>query len=259
MKDTIIQSRPPVVFSALPAELPSIFSIGNYGPPGSGKTRLGTTLPGKVAVIPFDMKCRRTVSNLERSGVIPRGKCVFPKDDFVRHVKPMALIAMDNAAQMRHYRQHIERAKEAIYSVVDRADIDSIMIDPGTQLSEDVLFANYGRDQKIMPRDRGEFNSEMKLILSSMAGKNLLITHEAKETWRGEKPTGKFTWKGWGSLGYNVNLILEHTCSDGVFRVAVRQCQDKPELIGDDMGLANEDITFEMIALNVFGENWGGG
>lgn len=244
-------------FVELTGSSPDKLAIVNYGGAGSGKTRLVATMPGKLGFIPLDRKSRRTMERAAAELKLPKGKIVFPKDDFVRLGKPMQLALMDPEAQMKFYREHVNRIKDALFSLSEKPDVDSIGIDTGTQLTEDVLFANYGRDQKIYPRDRGAFNSEMKQILAAVSNKHVIIPHESRSIWKNDKPTDKNEWVGWSKLDYNCNVIVEQTGPpatlklDYKFGLTVRLCQDSPDLIGETI-LMDEDITFEMLATSIF-------
>jgi hypothetical protein len=246
-----------VEFVALTGTTPDRLAIAGFGRAGTGKSRFSLTMPGKVGVIPLDRKTRRTLERAADEMGVSKGKIVMPKQDFVRLESPMKLAMMSNDAAMAFYREHVNKVKDAIWTLAEKADVDSIVIDTGTQLSEDVLFANYGRDQKIMPRDRGTYNSEMKQLLASLQHKHIFITHEAKSIWKNEKPTDKDEWTGWSKLEYNTNVILEFTGPPKTdkekyrFGCTVRLCQDRPDLIGETI-LTDEDISFEMLATTIY-------
>lgn len=242
-----------VQFVELNGSTPDKLAIGSFGYASSGKTRLLCTMPGKIGVVPLDRKTRRTIERVSKELGLKKGKIVMPKDDYVRLANPMKLAMMDNDSAMQFYREHANRVKDAIFSLAEQKDIDSIGIDSGTQLNEDILFANYGRDQKIYPRDRGLFNSEMKQMLAAIQHKHVLITHEARSVWRNDKPTDKNEWVGWSKLDYNTNLIVEQTGppDSKEFELTIRLSQDRPDLIGETI-LRGEDISFEMLAATVY-------
>src|SRR5580765_2956438 len=167
-----------VEFTDIAETVADKLAIAGFGRGGSGKTRFIATMPGKVGVVPLDRKCRRTLKRAIEELGIKKGKIVLPKKDLVRLENPMRLAMMNNEAAQLFYREHMNAVKDCVFSLAERSDIDSICIDTGTQLAEDMLFANYGRDQKIMPRDRGTFNSEMKQLLASVQHKHVFLAHE---------------------------------------------------------------------------------
>jgi hypothetical protein len=241
-------------------------AICNFGEHGSGKTRLIATAPGPVGVVPLDIKTRGTIERV-RHELCPDKKILFPKQDYIRHADPMKLAMMDHESSMKYYRQHVNSIKDAAFSLAERKDVKTIAIDNGTQLFEDMMYACYGRTLKIMPRDRGEVNQEIKNFLNSLQHKHLIITHRAAEIWRGpegkEKPTGEYRLKGFSDMGYYVNLLLEHRCNEEKwkegeprFSIHVHMCQARASLMFDDReeieSLTDELITFQNIAVAVY-------
>ena len=236
-------------------------AICNFGDSGTGKTRLIATAPGPVGVIPLDRKTRATVERV-RKDLFPDKKILFPREDFIRHGEPMKLAMMSPDESIKYYRTHVNKVKDAAYSLAERKDIKTIAIDSGSQLWEDILFANYGRNQKIMPRDRGSANQEMKDFLNSIQNKHLIITHRSREMWVNDKPSGEFDVAGFNDIGYYVNLLIEHRLrqkpkkGDGNFQVRVKMCQARAGLMFDDRdeieSLTDELITFQNIAVAVY-------
>jgi hypothetical protein len=80
----------------------------------------------------------------------------------------------------------------------------------------------------------------------------LLITHQVKEIWRNEKPTGLYDWDGYNALDYYTNVIIEqeHDDTHSAFYVSIRLCQEQPELLGDAGAriLMDDQITFPTLA-----------
>lgn len=247
----MIETRKRIQFKDLSGSTPDKLAIASFGRGGSGKTRFICTMPGKVGVIPLDRKTRRTLERTAAELNLKKGKIQIPDHDFVRLENPMKLAMLNNDDAMTFYRNHVNRIKDAIYSLAE-STVDSISIDSGTQLAEDVLFANYGRDQKIYPRDRGTYNSEMKQLFASIQHKHLLITHEARAIWKNEKPTERDEHAGWSKLEYNTNVMVEHSYSEKKeeFSMQVRMSQDRPDMIGET--LLDDNITFEMLAIMLY-------
>ena len=244
-------------FVELTSGVPDKLAVGSFGHAGSGKTELiasALTL-GNVGVVPLDRKTRRTLAKAQEKYAKYGHKIFFPPEDFIRHMKPMELALLKPEAAMEYYAKHVAKIQDAIFSLAERADIAVIGIDSGTQLWEDIMFKHFGRAQRIMPRDRGPANQDMRDILNSCQDKHLIITHQANEIWRNDKPTGKFDWGGWSKLDYYTNVIVEHTYEErnGKYGLTVRLCQDRPDLIGDEI-LQGEDITFEMLGSMIYPE-----
>lgn len=263
-------------FVSNPSATESI-ALGLFGEQGTGKTRLLTTMPDPIGIIPLDRKCRATVSRIaEELGKV----VVFPKADFIRVENPMRLSMLKPTCggnvevkltdkepryccAIHYYRWHVNRIKAAAYRLYDHPDIRSIGIDTGTQLWEDILFAHYGRSERIMPRDRGPANQEMIEFLNCLSGKHLAITHKAREVWKNDKPTGRYEWAGFPHLGYHVNVIAECTCDEtkgpddeNRFALNVVMCQDNPDIQGPGGKrlLVDDQINFQMLAYSIYPE-----
>jgi hypothetical protein len=241
------------------AEVPEDkLSILSYGEAGVGKTELIASAleVGNVGVIPLDRKTRRTLAKAAAGRYAATGnKLYFPPEDFIRHAKPMEVAMMDTSAAMAYYTTHKNKIMDAIYTFVERKDIDTIGIDSGTQLWEDIMFSHFGRAQRIMPRDRGPANQDIKDIMNALQEKHVIITHQATEVWKNDKPTGKFEWSGFSRLDYYCNVIVEQTHNEktNTYGLVVRGCQDMPELIGQEI-LNDENITFQMLGMTVYPE-----
>lgn len=247
-------------------------AVASFGLAGSGKSRLICTMPGKVGVVPLDRKTRPTIERAAKELGLPLSKFLFPKDDFIRHAQPMMLTLMKpdcekepvldpkrgypTCCAIHYYKWHTNRIKDAVYSLIELPGVDSIAIDTGSQLNEDILYSHYGRAQRIMPRDRGPANQDWKDLFNSLSAKHCLITHQAREVWKNDKPSGKFEWDGFGRVDYYTNIVVEQTGPPTTphFTLSVRRCQARPDLLGDagKNMLTDDDITFQLLALSVF-------
>lgn len=257
MKETnvLLKRNELIEFAEAPVSYSEKMAVCNFGEHGTGKSRLGVTMPGRIGVIPLDRKTRGTIIR-DRQIINPTKKILLPKEDFIRHAQPMQLAMMTPEKSIEYYRKHVNAIKNACWTLAECKDVQSIFIDSGSQLWEDILFANYGRNQKIMPRDRGSANQEMKDLLASLQDKHLMITHRAKEIWKNEKPSGVNDVAGFADMGYYVNVLAEHTRhpKSGEFHLSVRMCQANAALHGDAGKnlLTGDDITFQMLAMNVY-------
>lgn len=264
----------PIKFVELTNADPDAMSVASFGQQGAGKSRFAATYPSPIGVIALDRKTRATIGKAAKEF---GKKVIMPEDDFIRTGNPMQLAmlpddcgksfkpkfgsAMPECCSIHFYRWHINRIKQAAFQLVElpKSKCKSIIIDTGSQFSEDALYANYGRSQKIMPRDRGAYNQEMIDFLNSLEGKHTLITHKAKAIWKNEQPTGDFARKGFGEMGYHCNVEIEHYRGKKKdkagwlpFYIDIGQCQANPALVGDEKVLEDDAITFQNLACLVF-------
>lgn len=215
--------------------------VSAWGKERVGKTHFAATAPGPIGVIPLERNSRYVVGKVaaEYDKTI-----VLPDRDFIRtdaaamarfrRMEPKKSIE----ASMKHYRAHVDSIEEHLYRLYESKKIQTVLIDTGFQLWEDILFAYFGRFHRIMPRDRGPANQEMKDLLNACPH-HLIVTSAAKEIWVSDKSTGKFAPSGWPHLGGHVNVITEHfkqkTKREGLqFGCRVSASQANPDLVGDE-------------------------
>lgn len=258
------------------------FALLVWGGPGSGKTRLGMTQPGKIGLVSVN---RKTMMTAKATAQEFGKKFSTPKFDLFRSTNPIRASMLKNFCEnpnveidvtgdqpwccsLHNARWVVNRQKEAAFDLYARPDIDSIFLDGWDIMCEDFLVANYGRDTKIMPRDRKEVNREHANFLNALSGKHVVITANSKDVWvgdgnNGKKVPGKFERGGWAHVGYHVNTICQMTLNeqyneaktdDFRFGLTVKQCQARPALIGDDgkFCLKDDMITFPNLAQLVY-------
>ncbi len=238
--------------------------VATDGKPRTGKSRFAATAPDPIGVMINDRNSRWTFAkHAKETGK----KIVAPDKDFIRVEDPIKLATLSVDQAMAYYRKHVDAFKKEYFSMLADKTIKSIVIDTGTQLSEDVLFANYGRNQRIMARDRGAYNQEMKDMLVA-CDKNLIVIHRSKEVWRDDKPTGRFERAGYGHISYEMNVCVQHYRDDIVhkkacaesergcvcFGIRITECQANPELVGsgDESKLVGRRVTFAHLAQRIF-------
>jgi hypothetical protein len=280
-----------------------------YGDPGSGKSRLIATAPDPIGVLPMERKSRQTIlhtaqelgkriimpsidlirparavlaSNMVDQCVSPESLHEYKLEDRVKAAeaamqKKAGEIPLDGAAPeccLRCYhRWHANRSKSVAFRMAAREDIRTIAIDTFGQLTDDILFANYGRNEKIMPLDRKQFNREMCDFLNEISHKNLILTHHAATVWKDNKPTNKSKpMSSWAKIGHYATMMAHMSRSEVkrvdengnpfveiTYLLSVNDCQSNTSLIGLDL-LQNEAITFANLAQWVYPEsdpdNW---
>lgn len=249
-------------------------AIAVYGDEGAGKTEFSCTAPGVIGFIPLERKCRQSVYTAREK----YGKTILlPEQDFIRSTNPVALANLhpDKCTLMsqkippmccapHYYRAHVDSVKTALMSLYLSPDVDSIVIDSGTQLWEDMLMAHYGRTNRIMPLDRKPCNQEMIDLLNSLSGKNLVITHRSTQVWKGNAPTDKKKLDGFGKIGFFVSAIVKCVNDDelgegdeGWFYMDIDMCQANPSIAKKAGKKALEDsaMTFANLAMLIFPES----
>lgn len=243
-----------------------------FGGPGAGKTQFCVSAPDPIGFISLDRKSRKTVDKVNRD----LNKVIYMSDpDLIKVIQPMKMATLPAECAnktlrpspkspaplccAKHFhRWQVDRIKSAVYTLHEHPAIRTIVIDGMTQFWEDVLFAEFGRSQRIMPRDRGPVNREMKDFIGSLSDKHLILTHEARAVYKNDKVVpGKYELAGWPHTGYNVNCEVEFVCdeekgegTEGRFAVNVHKCQSNPNIQGPGGKklLEDDQITFDYLA-----------
>ena len=261
-------------------------AIASYGPPGSGKTHFCLSAPvgkhskGGLGIIPLERKSKPTFQKENKLRSTPK-RLYFPSYDLIRHENPMQVVSMKGdckedkevtntpqppkCCEIHYYRWHRIRFLAAYYSMLEVPYIETVIIDSGSQLKEDLLMAHYGRTQRILSRDRGLFNQDWTDILNAGQHKHLIITHHPSDVWKNDKPTGQTTWDGYNKLGHGTNLIIKHSHDpkEQKWSMECVLCTNRPELIGhslpcfdieSDDEFPNEELTFQNVAMSVYSD-----
>jgi hypothetical protein len=275
--------------------------VSCFGGEGSGKSRLGGTAPGKVGMIPLERKTRQS---LLKAAADCGTSVVSPDLDLIRAGNPMLVANLppqcqteskgDTPAQVakrmsqisrdmdlddeqpmccqQHYsRWHANRVKSVAFRMADMEDVASIYIDFG-QMVEDLLFANYGRTDSIMPLDRKSMNQEVKDFLNAINHKHLILSHHATEIWKDNKPTKhRKPASSFSKIGHYTSVLVEMVRDveneigsglsgppdiqePGRWTLYVRDSQANPACIGDS--LVDEDISFSRLGMLVYPDTW---
>lgn len=264
-----------IEFSTSIEEDPSdlTFCVALFGMEGSGKTHFIATCPDPIGVIALDRKTRFTIKKVARD----LGKQVFmPKKDFIRVERPLDLATMKEEKVKTYYMNHVKEVMEAAYALCEHKDVRTVAIDTGTQLWEDIMFAEFGRNQRVMPRDRGAVNQMMIDFLNAMQAKHLVLTHKAADVWKNDASTGEKKAAGFAHINYHATVVAEMVKNpkyrveghkspkvpDWQFAMNVKTCQANALLQGEDgQALLTEpsddedyEISFKNLARLVFPE-----
>lgn len=232
---------------------------GIFGTEGSGKTYLCATagewsasrgeIPGWIVC---DRKTRKTVRDTCDMLKIPRP--FINEKDFVTQAEALTLAANDDvAACQKIYTIAQRKLIEATIKLGETRDINPIVIDSGTQLWDWIAYAHFGKKQEVgRSRVWGPPKQDWTDLVNALSHKTLLITLRAKDEYKNDAKTGRYTWDGPVHLGYNSTSVLrmrQTTDDDGVksFALDVVESQDNKALEGQDGLLTGDDINFTTI------------
>jgi hypothetical protein len=204
----------------------------------SGKTRLIFTMPEPIAIVNFDRSLQ---------DILPE----FPDKDFVVMDFSERYAGAEDANQAQAKMLEKEFAA-GLRGLFEHRHVKSIAVDKGTTLWEVVRVAEWGRISNIKAHHYVPVNARMRAYMSWYIAhnKNFMVTHDAKEEWVNEKPTGRMLVDGfkYTSSLMQVNVIMSREKDgDRDFVLEVTGCGTNADLVGWEF--KGEDIDFKKIAL----------
>jgi hypothetical protein len=164
-------------------------------------------MPSPIGWLPFDRNSRWTAAKAAKEF---DKEIIIPSEDLIRFsaadVMRLSKMSVDQA--IKEHRKHFDNIKELYFRLLDNKRVKSIVWDTMTQSWEWILFSHFGRTQRIMPRDRGAPNEEIRNLIN-MCDRHLCLVHQSTEIWENDKPTGEFKMAGFPHMEYLVNVCVE--------------------------------------------------
>jgi len=293
-QQTALDPIPLVEISANGERYQEPLILTTFGNEGGGKSRLIGTAPGDIGLIPMETKSRQSVldaaAQFGRRVIAPERDLIRVHDPILISMLPAACVTEDKFKGMRpedavkaasremealsktikldgvqpdccaqhYYRWHINRIKSVAFRMAAMESIRTIGIDTFGQFVEDMLFANYGRTDRIMPLDKKSFNQEVRDFLNAISHKNLILTHHAAQVWADNKPTSR--WKpasSFSKIGHYTSVAVRQERNknpregEPTYTLSCLDCQANASLIGCDL-LYDADIIFKNISEMVY-------
>jgi len=203
----------------------------------AGKTRLILTMTPPVAILNFD----RSLND-----ILPE----FPDVDLI--VKDFSQKYSEGEVVGQAQAEMLEREFGAAYrALLDNKHVRSIGIDKGTTLWEVMRYAEWGKITNIKAHHYVPVNARMRRYMSAYLShdKNLIVTHDTKEEWLDEKPTGRMLVDGFkytpSLMQVNASMWREKE-GDREFKMLITGCGTNADLVGWEF--VNADIDFKKIA-----------
>lgn len=201
-------------FEFISAPSRPIMTVATHGAPRTGKTRWAATAPGRIGWLPLDRNslwtAAKAAKELHKEIVVPSaaGDLIRISGDEMIKISKMSV-----QDAMKYYRRYVDRIKELYLRMVSDKRIDSIVVDTFSAVHSYTMMALYGRTMRILPRDRGPLNEEMREWIS-MSEKSTVWVHTSKDVWAGSgdsaAPTGELEPQGWNGIDYSVNCCIQH-------------------------------------------------
>jgi hypothetical protein len=203
--------------------------IASFGDVRTGKTHFSFTAPKKIGLVPLDQNSIPTYKRLERE-LDMEGSVYYPKrpliseEDIRAMLRPIRMamstrqesqgkrtdagVALEKEV-LRFYRSKIDEITDLCFTYYSKPDVNTVVIDTGSQLYDFMMFAHFGRHSNVDPLSRGPLNQEMRDLMYACP-KHLIVIHPVKEEWANGKPTGRRVMDGWSKLNYCMSVCGEN-------------------------------------------------
>jgi hypothetical protein len=258
-------------FEEISAPTRPIMTLGTHGAPRTGKTHFAGTAPDPIGWLPTDRNSRWTAAKIAKQ---LGKKILIPDKDLIRvtGTDALRLSQLPPEEAIKFYRKRMNDLKTMYFRLLENKQVRTVVIDTFGQVWEDVMFANYGRNMRILPRDRGAANQEMRDFIGA-CDKNLILLHQSKQVWKDDKATDDYEIAGWPHIKFGTNACVEHgkvTKKSAIknilaleageevptvlFKLNIYDSQANPMLAADaeDSTLYGDACTFQQVAMKIF-------
>jgi hypothetical protein len=260
-------------YNSTPENRPAICVFGEEN---VGKSRFGCTAPhddGLIGWLALDKNSK---------GAVDEYKQLHKANHIMVNAKPLMThaeaikIAMEEDPNKTKalYKEILGRVFDMGMALAGHKDVESIVVDDGSQLFDWILFSHFGRRNQIESYQRGAPNNDFIEFTNAMSSKNLVMICRGAEVWAdtGEKdaqgrkkqaPTGKLKPEGFGKLGKFMTAVLELSAkrkkpsTEDVkkaladkYHCRVVTCKGDTLLEGQDLepfGICGDEITWDNV------------
>jgi AAA domain len=227
----------------------------------TGKSRLALTGPPPIAVINIDQGIHRAIQGRARElGMTTQTFQESIELYIADYRQQFTNLRNGNSAAnvMKAAEEQLDRMRDDYIEAL--RDARTVMVDGGGELYETVRLACFGKTEKVMGREYGPVNREMKLWLDlgRASDANVLFTHRLRDQYVNDKKTGGSEMEGWKKMVYECDIVLQHWKDDKEpfpdrFHCTILESGMNPEVEGEDF--AGPLVDFALIAQFVFPES----
>lgn len=248
-----------------------------FGEENVGKSRFGCTAPhddGLIGWLALDKNSKAAVDEFKR--VNKADYILVNKAPFISHTEAIKVAMEEDTNKTKLiYKDIMGRVFDQAMALAGHKDIESIVVDDGSQLFDWILFSHFGRRNQIESFLRGAPNNDFTDLVNALSSKNLVMICRGADIWadtgeidkstgrKKQAPTGKMKPEGFGKIGKFMTAVIELTAkrkkaaSDDPtealkekYRCRVVTCKGDTLLEGQDLepfGVCGDDITWENI------------
>ena len=247
-----------------------------FGEENVGKSRFGCTAPhdeGMIGWLALDRNSKAAVDGFKKAH--GANYLMVNAKPFMTHPEAIEIAMEDDPKKTKVLcKKIVGRVFDAGMALAAHKDVESIVVDDGSQFFDWILFSHFGRRNQIESFMRGAPNNDFIEFVNALGSKNLVMICRGTEIWadtgeiddKGKKkqaPTGKLKPEGFGKIGKFMTAVIELTAkrkkptSDDVkaalrekYRCRVVTCKGDTLLEGQDLepfGVAGENITWDNV------------
>ena len=260
-------------FNSTPENKPAICVFGEEN---VGKSRFGCTAPhddGLIGWLALDKNSKGSVDEFKRvhkvNYILVNSKPLMTNTEAIK-------IAMEEDPHKTKtmYKGILGRVFDLAMALADHKDVESVVVDDGSQLFDWILFSHFGRRNQIESFMRGAPNNDFIELVNALGSKNLVMICRGQDVWadtgevdkdgkKKQAPTGRLKPEGFGKIGKFMTAVLElsatrkkPTTEDvkaaraAKYRCKVVTCKGDTLLEGQDLepyGVSGEAITWENV------------
>lgn len=255
-----------------------------FGEENCGKSRFGCTAPheeGLIGWLALDKNSKSAVDAFKkRTGA---NYIMVNKEPLLSHAEAIQVALQDSVEETKKiYKGVMNRIFDQAMALAGHKNVESIVIDDGSQLFDFILFSHFGRRNQIESFLRGGSNNDFIDLVNAMGAKNLVMVCRGADIWKdtgeidkqtGRKkqaPTGQLKPEGFGKIGKFMTCTLELSAKRKKpstedhkealaekYRCRVVTCKGNTLLEGQDLaeyGVSGEEITWENVLQVTGGE-----
>lgn len=207
-----------------------------------GKTHLIMTMTEPIAIINFDRSLQDILPEFPGVDLIVKDFSDM-YGEIEDSTNPQARMTKAKAAEAQF--------AAALKGLFEHRHVRSIAVDKGTTLWELIRVAEWGNISNIKAHHYVPVNARMRAYMSMYMAhdKNFLVTHDTKEEWVNEKPTGRQLVDGfkYTSSLMQVNASMwRDKDGDRDFKMEITGCGTNAELVGWEF--VGADVNWKKIA-----------
>ncbi len=156
-----------------------------FGPENCGKSRFGCTAPhdeGLIGWLALDKNSKSAVEAYKKAN--NANYIMVNKSPFMSHAEAIKVAMIEKPADTKAiYKDVVGRIFDAGMKLAGSSNVESIVVDDGSQFFDNILFSHFGRRNQIESFMRGAPNNDFIDFVNALGSKNLVMICRGAEIW----------------------------------------------------------------------------